>query len=702
MVSMFSLFLLLIEQSPLVASLQQSQRHIVGVPWEKQHLYDSNEPDLTKWHCLNHEDIVLDISQINDGVCDCPDGSDEPGSAACVEDIFKSVAEGGGKVNKYFYCDNKGFIPRYIRKSEVADGICDCCDCSDELLSGYELFDAGSNCSQLKNEFDIMASKELSSYREGKEALEELERKYGTKEEAITRGNCLEENKEKASAEIKVLSNRLSENRAKLEQLRGEYFNQLSHYPILYQFEQLNSTRLGSDILTSFTMVSRVSKGYQDIFKILSDLSEAYTPSLNDKVVNDNIKKFRKVRRRAEKAKINADSKIDDEQADNLYLYFTEEVPQIFLKRESENTLRYVIGKSNFVQALVEGKINYTNDILEYIREFRLIMDDISQNYNVNFQDAGVKSAVDSYKNYLGEYGELAELEPAHPSESLLRSLSEVTSFVNENAPKVLPPDAVESEQDTNSDHIGTSGDLRNKLKEILSKLNIFSSRKDLVSLEKRFRSCESQVSLLENELKQKMDYKKLLDETEDEGTNSTAGNLTELLELMGSQSYCLDDILDNYVYTICFQRPMTEGVIYQAEDKVDGKKVLIGRFKTSGFNVDLNMEKYAEHLKATYDEKSDLISNLAAIQDDDGNMQHYVFGNLNELNKGLVLEYENGDQCWNGPRRSATVFVRCSDKFKIRSVHEATKCNYIFDVVGPLGCNKTFEYEPPKFNLSE
>ena len=79
--------------------------------------------------------------------------------------------------------------------------------------------------------------------------------------------------------------------------------------------------------------------------------------------------------------------------------------------------------------------------------------------------------------------------------------------------------------------------------------------------------------------------------------------------------------------------------------------------------------------------------------------MQHYVFGNLNELNNGLVLEYENGDQCWNGPRRSATVFVRCSDKFKIRSVHEATKCNYIFDVVGPLGCNKTFEYEPPKFN---
>ena len=702
MVSVLSLFLLIIEQSPLVVSSQLIQGHVVGVPRERQHLYDSNEPDLTKWHCLNHEDIVLDLSQINDGVCDCPDGSDEPGTAACEEDIFKSVAERTGKVNKYFYCDNKDFIPRYVRKSEVADGICDCCDCSDELLSGYKLFDVGSNCSQLKNEFDIMASTELLSYREGKKALDALEKKYGIKEDGMAHNSCINEDREKVSNEIKVLSDRLAKDRIKVEQSRGDYFNQLTQDPILYRFEQLNSARLGSDILASFTMVSRVSKGYQDILRILSDLSEAYTPSLNDKVVNDNIKKFRKVRRRAEKAKITADSKIDGDQAENLFSYFTEEVPQIFLKRESEYSLRYVIGKSNFVQALVEGKINYTNDILEYIKEFRSIMDDISQNYNVNFQDAGVKSAADSYNNYLGEYGERIELGPIHPSESLLESLNAVTTFVNENAPKVLPPDASEPEQDTNDYLIGTFEGLRNKLKEILSKLNLFSSRRDLVSLEKRFRSYESQVNLLENELKLKMAYKKILDDTQNEGNGTTAGNLPELLERMGSQSYCLEDILDNYSYAICFEHPMVEGAIYQSEDKVGGKKVLIGHFKTSGFNVDLNMEKYVEHLKAMYDEKSDLISNLAAIQEDDDKTQRYIFGNLNELNSGLVLEYEDGDQCWNGPRRSATVFVRCSDTFKIRSVHEVTKCSYIFDVTGPLGCNKTFEYEPPKFNLVE
>ncbi|KAM0045052.1 putative mannose-6-phosphate receptor binding domain superfamily, glucosidase II beta subunit [Helianthus debilis subsp. tardiflorus] len=57
-------------------------------------------------------------SQLNDDFCDCFDGTDEPGTAACPT----------GK----FYCRNAGHSALTIFSSRINDGICDCCDGSDE------------------------------------------------------------------------------------------------------------------------------------------------------------------------------------------------------------------------------------------------------------------------------------------------------------------------------------------------------------------------------------------------------------------------------------------------------------------------------------------------------------------------------------------------------------------------------------------
>ena len=60
-------------------------------------------------------------------------------------------------------------------------------------------------------------------------------------------------------------------------------------------------------------------------------------------------------------------------------------------------------------------------------------------------------------------------------------------------------------------------------------------------------------------------------------------------------------------------------------------------------------------------------------------------------LGKGerLVLKYENGQHCWNGPNRQTTVVLACAETDEIWKVQEQEKCMYRMDVGTPAVCEK-------------
>lgn len=93
----------------------------------------------------------INRSQLNDDFCDCPDGSDEPGTSACP--------------NGRFYCRNAGHMPLILFSSRVNDGICDCCDGSDE-------YDGTVKCPN-------------TCWEAGKAARDKLKKKVATYEEGV-------------------------------------------------------------------------------------------------------------------------------------------------------------------------------------------------------------------------------------------------------------------------------------------------------------------------------------------------------------------------------------------------------------------------------------------------------------------------------------------------------------------------------------
>ncbi|KAJ5634852.1 Glucosidase 2 subunit beta [Penicillium herquei] len=165
--------------------------------------------DTESFTCISNPAVKIPFSAVNDDFCDCPDGSDEPGTAACShlsQNSPLTVADRPGHSDidltlslPGFYCKNKGHKPSFVPFQRVNDGICDyelCCDGSDEWAHV-----GGTKCEDRCKEIGKKWRKEEEQRQKAMTAA--LKKKKELLAEASKQQVDIENNIARLSAEVK-------------------------------------------------------------------------------------------------------------------------------------------------------------------------------------------------------------------------------------------------------------------------------------------------------------------------------------------------------------------------------------------------------------------------------------------------------------------------------------------------------------------
>lgn len=100
---------------------------------------------IRKFACFDQSNNFSTFDVVNDEYCDCPDGSDEPGTSAC-SGVQLALASLPGFLCGWQMAHEQTQLPhwaaRVVRRAAVNDGICDCCGGEDE----WELNQCPNTC----------------------------------------------------------------------------------------------------------------------------------------------------------------------------------------------------------------------------------------------------------------------------------------------------------------------------------------------------------------------------------------------------------------------------------------------------------------------------------------------------------------------------------------------------------------------------
>ncbi|KAI1348529.1 glucosidase II beta subunit-like protein-domain-containing protein [Xylaria sp. FL0043] len=252
--------------------------------------------------CLAHPSIVLKASQVNDNTCDCPDGSDEPGTAACafldslspVQPLPASLSGTTNTTNALpgFWCANKGHIGAYVPFMFVNDGVCDydlCCDGTEEYgrVGGVK---CENRCAEIGKEWRRIE-------KERTENLERANKKRRTMvKEAKELRRQVEARVSKLEGEIRDLEQKEAELKTKFEEVerseRGKVVRNEGQgkLGVLAGLAKARVNELREALADVVGERQMLREKVAELEGILSAFKEEYNPNFNDEGVKKAVR----------------------------------------------------------------------------------------------------------------------------------------------------------------------------------------------------------------------------------------------------------------------------------------------------------------------------------------------------------------------------------------------------------------------------
>ncbi|RFU78170.1 kinase c substrate 80k-h [Trichoderma arundinaceum] len=256
--------------------------------------------------CIANPSITISLDRVNDNTCDCPDGSDEPGTAACafIDPLSPEqplIGSSSGTTNAThalpgFRCANKGHIGTYIPFSYVNDGICDydvCCDGTDEY-GGVNGVKCENRCGEIGKEYRRLAEERRKNVEKAG-----IKKKEMLKEAAALRQNA-EARVAELEKEIKLLevkkddlqrkyADAQREDRGKLVKSEGDAGGKLGVLVGLAK-SRVEELREALRLVTEDRETLRSKKN--ELEAILKQFKEDYNPNFNDEGVKSAVRAF--------------------------------------------------------------------------------------------------------------------------------------------------------------------------------------------------------------------------------------------------------------------------------------------------------------------------------------------------------------------------------------------------------------------------